>query len=248
MTALKLSIACDPFELVRGLHDGSVPIEGIDLQFQPEMTNPVRHKAMVRDLAFDICELNICTYLIAKEAGLPLTALPVFLFRKFRHGNIFINPDSPVRKPEDLAGVRIGCPNLQAAAVIWASGILQDAFGVDQRAPTWVTERDEDLRFEVPHDLKLERVSPGANLVDMLLKDEIGALITPQIPQAFLDRHPKIKRLFPDYRTREEAYFHESGLFPIMHVTAVRSELIEAHPWIAGRLMKGFETSKVQAY
>ncbi len=168
--SLILTAACDPFELARALEDGSVRARGVELRFQPEMTNPARHKAMVRDLAFDICELNICTYLIAREAGVPITALPVFLFRKFRHGSIFVNPAGRIKQPADLAHARIGCPNLQAAAVVWASGILQDEFGVNQRAPIWVTERDEDLGFSIPADLTLVRVPAGTNVAEMLLR------------------------------------------------------------------------------
>jgi 4,5-dihydroxyphthalate decarboxylase len=91
MAKLKLKLACDPFEFVRALQDRRVEPEGIELDFQPEMSNPVRHRVMARDMAFDICELNVTTYLIARDQGVPLTALPIFLFRKFRHGSIFIN-------------------------------------------------------------------------------------------------------------------------------------------------------------
>ena len=246
--SLTLTIACDSFELVRGLRDKTVYAKDIELRFQPEMTNPTRHKAMVRDLAFDICEMNICTYLIAREAGVSLTALPVFLFRKFRHGNIFIRPDGPIKSPEDLSTARIGCPNLQAAAVIWASGILRDTFGIDQRGPIWVTEREEDLPFTTPTNLKLERAPPGHNVADLLIHGDLDAIITPQIPELFLVGEPRIARLFPDYADRERAYYVASGLFPIMHVTAIKSELVDKEPWIIESLLAAFEASKRDAY
>ncbi len=246
--SLILTAACDPFELARALEDGSVRARGVELRFQPEMTNPARHKAMVRDLAFDICELNICTYLIAREAGVPITALPVFLFRKFRHVSIFVNPAGRIKQPADLAHARIGCPNLQAAAVVWASGILQDEFGVNQRAPIWVTERDEDLGFSIPADLTLARAPAGTNVAEMLLRGEIDAVMTPQLPEAFIKGDPNIVRLFPDYAERELAYYRTTGLFPIMHVTAIKSALIADNPWLTGSLTAAFETSKRDAY
>src|ERR1700759_1658198 len=116
---LSLKVACDPFEFVRALREGSVAADGIDLLFEPEMSNPQRHRAMVADLAFDVCELNIGSYLIAKDQGVPITAIPVFLFRKFRHGNIFIRKGSGISKPADLIGKKIGCPTLQPASNIW---------------------------------------------------------------------------------------------------------------------------------
>ncbi|MEJ0052454.1 MAG: hypothetical protein WDN02_14815 [Methylovirgula sp.] len=246
--SLILTAACDPFEIARALEDGSVRPRDVELRFQPEMTNPARHKAMVRDLAFDICELNICTYLIAREAGVPITALPIFLFRKFRHGSIFVNPAGRVKQPTDLAHAKIGCPNLQAAAVVWASGVLNDDFGVNQRAPTWVTERDEDIGFSAPADLKLARAPAGTNVVEMLLRGEVDAVITPQLPEVFTRGDPNIVRLFPDYAERELAYHRTTSLFPIMHVTAIKSTLIADNPWLTGSLTAAFETSKRYAY
>lgn len=114
---MRLTIAADPFEIVRELEEGHIKPEGIELDFQPEMTNPVRHRAMVRDLAFDVCELNVCTYLIAKAKGAPITALPIFLFHKFRHGNIFVHADSGLHEPANLVGKKIAVPNLQPAAM-----------------------------------------------------------------------------------------------------------------------------------
>src|SRR5882757_8231042 len=112
---LNLKIACDPFEFVRGMRDGSVRAEGVDLMFLPEMSNAKRHRAMVTEMAFDVCELNIGSYLIAKDQEVPLTAIPVFLYRKFRHGNIFVRSGSDIRAPADLIGRRVGCPTLQPA-------------------------------------------------------------------------------------------------------------------------------------
>jgi 4,5-dihydroxyphthalate decarboxylase len=245
---LKLNIACDDFEIVSALEHGHVKVEGIDLHFEPEMTNPVRHGRMVRDLAFDICELNVSTYLIARDQGVPIIALPVFLFRKFRHGNVFVHPGKGLKDGRDLNGKRIGCPNLQPASNVWIAGILQDFHGFNPRSATWVCERDEDARFDPPADLRLERVPKGKTALSMLLDGEIDALMTPLTPQPLLDKDPRIARLFPDYVAREKAYFEETGLLPIMHVTAVKQELVDRHPWIVTNLMKAFEEAKTAGY
>jgi 4,5-dihydroxyphthalate decarboxylase len=245
---LTLTIACDEFDHIRALIDGTVKPEGIDLVFTTELTNPERHGRMVRDLAFDVCELNAPTYLIAREQGVRITAIPVFLFRKFRHGNVFINPQAGIATPKDLLGKRIGCPTLQPASNVWINGILQDQHGVPHRAQTWVVERDEDAAFTPPADLRIERAPRGKSVVAMLLNGELPAIMAPQTPKPLIDGDKRIARLFPDYVERERAYFKETGIFPIMHVTAIKQEIVERYPWVPAALSRAFEEAKQLAY
>jgi len=247
-TPLTLKVACDPFEFVRALEEGQVAAEGLKLAFEPEMSNPVRHRAMARDLAFDVCELNITTYLIARDQGVPLTAIPVFLFRKFRHGSVYINREGKVRSPADLNGAKIGCPTLQPASNLWIHGILAEEYGVSFRDVTWVVERDEDLAFTAPSGMQIERAPPGRTVVQMLLDGDLDAVSAPQVPKELLQGDPRLARLFPNYMELEQAYFSRTGIFPIMHVTALPSSLVEREPWIVGSLMRAFEASKQNAY
>jgi 4,5-dihydroxyphthalate decarboxylase len=246
-SALALKIACDPFEFVRALREGAVSADGIDLIFQPEMSNPKRHRAMVGDLAFDVCELNIGSYLIAKDLGVPITAIPVFLFRKFRHGNVFVRSDSSIASPKDLVGKRVGCPTLQPASNIWIHGILQDNYGLPHRSIRWVAEREEDLPFVAPVDLDIVRLSAGKNVIDLLLSGEVEAVTCPQTPELVVAGDDRITRLFPDYVDRERKYFRDTEIFPIMHVTAIPQRLIDQEPWIVRSLMAAFEESKQKA-
>jgi 4,5-dihydroxyphthalate decarboxylase len=246
--ALKLKVACDPFESVRALMERRIQPEGVELEFAPEMSNPVRHRGMVRDLAFDLCELNISTYLIARDQGVPITALPLFLYRKFRHGSIFVNPASGVRSAKDLEGAVLGCPTVQAASNVWIHGVLSDAGELDHRKITWLAERDEDIAFQPRGALRIERTAPKQSVVDLLLAGEIAAVTTPQTPAAYLAGDPRIVRLFPDYVERERAYYTRTGLFPIMHVTAAPTALLEREPWIVEPIMRAFEASKAEAY
>ena len=242
--ALNLRIAADHFESIRALIDGSIAPKGIHLAFQPHMTNPVRHRAMVIDLAFDVCELNVCTYLVARDQGVPLTAIPVFLFRRFRHGNIFINPRSGIREPGDLVGGRIGCPSMEAASNVWIHGILQDDGVLPHRSVNWVVEREEDIAFTPPPDLRMQRGPSGRSVVELLMAGEVDAVSTPQTPRELLAGDPRIGRLFEDYVARERQYFLRTGLFPIMHITALPSALVAREPWIVASLMDAFEASK----
>jgi len=245
---ITLTIACDDFDHIRPLMDGTVRPEGIDLVFITGLTNPERHGAMVRNLAFDICELNAPTYLIARDSGVPITAIPVFLFRKFRHGNVYVNPRSGIITPKDLIGRRIGCTTMQPASNVWINGILQDSYGVPFRSQTWVAERDEDAPVPPATDLKIERLSGGKSVVSMLLSGELPALMTPQTPKPLLDGDKRIARLFPDYVERERTYFLETGIFPIMHVTAIKQEIVDRYPWVPMVLFRAFEKAKELAY
>jgi 4,5-dihydroxyphthalate decarboxylase len=245
---LQLTIACDDFDHIRALMDGTVKPEGIDLVFITELTNPERHGRMVRNLAFDVCELNMPTYLVARDNNVPITAFPIFLFRRFRHGHVFINPQSGIASPKDLIGKRIGSTTLQPASNVWINGILQEFHGVPFREQTWVLEREEDAPCTYPSWLKAERVPKGKSAIGMLLNGELPAVMTPQTPKPILDGDPRIVRLFPNYPADEREYYKQTGIFPIMHVTAIKNEIVEKYPWVPMMLCRAFEEAKQIAY
>jgi 4,5-dihydroxyphthalate decarboxylase len=248
MSKITLTVACDDFDFVRPLKDGTVRAEGLDLVFVDGMNNPERHALMVRELAFDVCELNISTYLIARDRGLPLTALPIFLYRKFRHGFIFVNRNAGIATPADLKGKRVGCPNYQPASNVWIRGILQDHYGISHRDLIWVTEIDEEIAFDSPDGVRIERMPAGKTMDSMLTSGEIDAVIAPLVPKSILAGDPRVARLFPDYKEREIDYFRRTGMFPIMHVTAVKQDTVDRYPWIMLSLTKALETAKHAAY
>lgn len=245
---LRLSVACDPFDSVRPLLEGRAQVPGVELAFQTHMTSPERHRRMVRDLAYDICEINVSTFLIARAHGVPVVGVPVFLFRKFRHGNVFVRGDAGIESPRDLVGRRVGVPNRQPAANVWIKGILRDEFGLDHRDMIQVADADEEIGFEDRSGAKVERAPAGRRIFDMLLDGELDAAISPLVPDAIVTGDTRVRRLFPDYPARERAYYRRTRLFPIMHVTAVRATLLREHPWLAGSLVQAFECSKQLAY
>ena len=245
---IKLTFACDDFEIAMPLLTGAVAIEGVEPVFITELSNPERHGLMVRKLAFDVCELNVTNYLVARDQGVPITAIPVFLFRKFRHGNVYVNATSGVASPADLAGRRIGVSNLQVASNVWIAGILEEHHGLRHSDVIWVLERDEDTPFDYPAGVRTERTPAGRSALSMLLNGEIDALMHPTTPKPLIDGDTRIARLFPDYLERELGYFRETGIFPIMHVTAVRQDIVDRHPWVAAVLFKAFDKAKALAY
>lgn len=245
---LALSLACGDYELTRPLRDGAVEPDGIDLRVLTGAASRERHWRMARHNEFDVCEFNLCSYFMARDRGIRWNAIPVFLHRRFRHGFIFVNSSKAIQKPSDLIGKRVGGTNFQPAGSIWARGILQEHFGVPHRELIWVTERPEDVPFTPAPGLKIEMISGDQSLDDMLATGELDAMISPNLPRPILQGDKRVVRLFPNYKDLEVDYFRSTGIFPIMHVTVIRQEILDRDPWVAASLVQAFEKSKQIAY
>jgi 4,5-dihydroxyphthalate decarboxylase len=245
---LKLTIACGDYEIVRALKEGTVTADGLDLTVLTDMGSRERHWRMLRRLEFDVCELNIGGHFMAWDQGLPLAGLPIYLHRRFRHGFLFVNSKSGIRAPKDLAGRVIGGTNFQPAANIWMRGILDDHYGLPHKSVTWLVDRSEDIEFERPKELRIEMIAPGQSIEDMLAAGEIAAMLSPSVPRLFAQGDTRIARLFPDYKDLEIAYFRQTGIFPIMHTTVVKQDIVARHPWVATNLLKAFDEAKAAAY
>jgi 4,5-dihydroxyphthalate decarboxylase len=213
-----------------------------------EMGPRERHWRMARKAEFDVCEANVGAYYMERDQGAPLTAIPVFLHRRFRHGFLFINPASGIRQPKDLIGKRIGGTNFQPASNIWMRGILEEEYSLPHRQVTWVLEREEDVAFTPPKDLRIEMIGSGKKLDEMLTEGELDALLSPDLPKLFLKGDKRIVRMFPDYKDVEIDYFRRTGIFPIMHVTTIKRDIVDKYPWVATNLVKAFEAAKNIAY
>ena len=153
-----------------------------------------------------------------------------------------------IKSPKYLIGKRVGGTTFTPAGCIWLRGILEEHYGVPNRDIIWVTERDEDVAFDPPAGLRIERVAKGKILDQMLAEGELPAMITPDIPPVFLKGDPRVARLFPDYQAEERNYFKKTGIFPIMHVTAIKKEIVDQYPWVPMNLMKAFEQAKAMGY
>ena len=245
---IPLSLACGDYESIRALKEGSVTVDGVDLTVLTDMDSASRHWRMIRGSEFDIAELSLSSYLMAVDRKQPLEAIPVFLHRRFRHGFIFINDNAGIKEPKDLIGKRIGVKTFQATAILWLRGMLEHEYGVPHRDVTWVAELDEDVAFEPHEGLVLEKAPPGKKVEWMLAEGELDAVLHPDLIEPILQGDPRVKRLFEEYQAEEEAYFKRTGIFPIMHVTAIRQELVEAHPWLPNNLIQAFEKSKIASY
>jgi 4,5-dihydroxyphthalate decarboxylase len=245
---LRLTVACGDYEIVRALKEGAVEADGLELVMLTDMGPRERHWRMARKAEFDVCEANVGAYFMERDHGAPLTAIPVFLHRRFRHGFLFVNAAAGIRAPKDLIGRKVGGTNFQPASNIWMRGILEEEYGLPHRQVTWLVERSEDVAFTPPKDLRIEMIAPGKKLDVMLAEGEIPAMLSPELPRLFLAGDKRIVRLFPNYKDIELAYFRRTGIFPIMHVTTIKQEIVDRHPWVPTNLVKAFEQAKNIAY
>jgi 4,5-dihydroxyphthalate decarboxylase len=245
---LRLTVACGDYEIVRALKEGAVKADGLELVVLTGMGPRERHWRMARKAEFDVCEGNVGAYFMERDHGAPLTAIPVFLHRRFRHGFLFVNAKAGILEPKDLIGKKVGGTNFQPASNIWMRGILEEEYGLPHRQVTWVVERSEDVAFAPPKDLRIEMIAPGKKLDEMLAEGEIPAMLSPDLPKLFLKGDPRIVRMFPNYKEIELAYFRNTGIFPIMHVTTIKQEIVDKYPWVPTNLVKAFEQAKTVAY
>ncbi len=249
MDKLDITIACEAYDRVAALASGEVAVEGC----RTKVIALHAEELFLRTLAyqeFDVSELSLSSYMLAtSRGGFPYVGIPVFPSRSFRHSAIFVNTASGIAAPADLRGKVVGVPEYQMTAALWARGMLSDVYGVRSQDMIWRTGgleqpgRSEKLPLRMPAGFDVAPIGAGQRLTDMLAAGEIDAVISPRAPSCF-GRDPAVRRLFPDFRAAERAYFRDTGLFPIMHVLVVRRSLVERHPWLATSLFKAFERAK----
>jgi 4,5-dihydroxyphthalate decarboxylase len=175
--------------------------------------------------------------------------LPIFPSRSFRHGFIVINVESGIRKPEDLRDRRVGIAEYQQTASVWLRGILKDEYGIGSEDVLWFEggmdyHRPERFALELPGSLRYQRIRADQTLSDMLERGELDAVLGARLPACFWRGAPQVRRLFPDYRAVERAYFERTGFFPIMHLVVLRRAIYEQHRWVAANILQAFTQAK----
>jgi 4,5-dihydroxyphthalate decarboxylase len=244
---IPLTLACGDYEIVRALKEGAVEPDGIELTLLTDMDSTTRHWRFLRNRDFDVAETSASSYIVARDQGMSLAALPVFLHRRFRHGFVFINTTKGIAKPTDLIGRRIGIKSYLVTAGHWMRGILEHEYGVPHRKVEWVAEIDEDVEFTPPADLNIKRLPDDKSVETMLAEGEIDALIHSDLIKPMEDNDPRVGRLWPDYKAEEIRYHRKTGIFPIMHVMGIKQEIVERHPWVPINLYQAFDKAKAVA-
>ncbi len=243
MANLKLKLACWDYDRTRALIDGRVAPEGIDLEISIMRPREAFTRMLERE-EFDIAEVSLASYARLKAEGDErFVGIPVALSRMFRHSCIYVRADAGITKPEDLRGRRIGAVQLDSTGMVFVKGMLAHDYGVTPDQVQWVVGG-----LEVPAHVNIPARGHGA--VEILGRQEslsatfefgrIDALISNHIPSLFLNGAPQIIRLFPNYKAVEQDYYKRTGLFPIMHMVAMRADLNRKAPQAAARVYEAF--------
>jgi 4,5-dihydroxyphthalate decarboxylase len=245
-----MTFACGLYDRMTALYTGEVRPVGIDLNFIAVNDPRALFDRMAARQEFDASEMSTSEYVSRFAAGkCPFVAIPAFPSRMFRHG--FITVDSRVVKtPKDLEGKRIGIQLYTMTAAVWIRGLLQHDHGVDLSTVQWVEGAIEEPR---PHGnptvlpplkpISIVANTSGKSLSELLEAGDIQAVVGADVPSA-IRRVPHVKRLFPDFRAEEKAYYRRTKIFPIMHLVVLRREFHERHPFAATSLFNALEESR----
>ncbi len=241
MAHVPLTLAVGDYDHVRGLE-----VEGVALRVLHLPVEEVFFR-FTRFREWEASELSFARYAALRASGDDsLTAIPVFPSRAFRHGALYVREGSALRAPEDLAGRRVGVPEWAQTATVWVRGLLAHRHGVDLRSVRWaqggVNEpgRREGVPLALPPGIAVEPVA-DRSLTELLLAGELDAVISARPPVAL---GAGVVRLLPDHVAHEERYLRDTGIFPIMHVVALRADVHARHPWIARNLMTAFRRAR----
>ncbi len=252
MGKLQLSIAMGDYDRTRALYDGRVQIDGVDPVYMLLAPEEMFFRAF-RHAEFDIAELSLSSFTVkAAKDACGYVAIPVFLSRAFRHTSIYVRTDR-IRTPADLKGRRIGLPEYQLTANVWARALLEDDHGIKPSDVTWVQGgieepgRPEKIDLALPDDVRLEHAPADTTISDMIDRGEIDGFIGPRPPSGRAARNPDVGWLFRDPTAAAKDYYSRTGVFPIMHVVGIRKTLVQSHPWLPAAVMKAFVQAKQHA-
>ena len=254
MSGLRLSFACALYDRMLPMYTGEVQPEGIDLDYVAIDSPRNIFDRMAGGLEFDVAEMSSSEFISRKSAGkCPFVAIPVFPSRAFRHGFIAVNRGSGIRTPRDLEGKRIGVPLYTMTAAIWIRGHLRHEYGVDLSTVHWVQgsinspgAHGNPSVLPPVKSVPIEINDSGKSLSQLLDEGAIDATIGTSLPLA-IRHNPEIRRLFPAFREIEKKFYARTGIFPIMHLVAIRRDVYEKHPAIATSLYEAFCESKDRA-
>lgn len=217
--------------------DGTVTPGRYALEFEEVPVLVQAFRRMVRSVEFDVTEMAVTTYLCAKAAGKPFTALPLFLVRGFHHGAIVRPAAADTLRPKDLEGATVGVNRGYTVTTgVWARGILRDEYGVNTDRVTWAPTGDE----HVTEYLAPSNVLPpsSADLGELVAAGELTAGV------GITADRPGLAPLIADPEKAGFAALRDRGLYPINHLAVVKDELLAAHPDLAADVFWAYTEAK----
>jgi len=237
------------------LKRGEVPVRGATLSYVEVEPQILAFRQMVRDVAFDVCELAPTTYIIAKAYGAPFTAIPIFFERRFHHAGLLVREDAGIEGPKDLEGKKVGVRAYSVTTGVWTRGILMNEYGLDASKVTWVVDDEEHVtQLKLPPNVV--HVPVGKSLASMMAAGEIQAGFAANAgigregpPKADWQAKERkevesYRELFADPDRLGAEWFARTGIYPMHSTLVIKDEILKANPWLAKALFDAFEESK----
>jgi len=221
--AMRLRTLLGDHPSTAALKSGAIKSDLVEFDFVDYAPTHKGFKPMVREGAFDVSELAIVTYLMAKNFDKPMVLLPDVVMARFQHGYAFYNAKHGTLTPEGLNGRRVGIRSFTTTTGAWLRGILANDYGVDLNSIDWVTFEDAHVAEFVD---TTKRAPTGKQIVQMLVDGELDAILGEKV------EHPDLKPLFPDTKAEEARWFAKHAVRPINHMVVVKQELSRTHPEI----------------
>jgi 4,5-dihydroxyphthalate decarboxylase len=246
---LHLTIATTDYDHFRDFRLGLVQAEGI----KHTWLTLGHHEVFARftlNREWDVSELSFakfCTQITRDDSD--IVGLPIVCSRLFRFSSFYVNKNSGIKTVADLKGKRVGSPEWAHSAAVYMRGWMHNEMGVKLTDVHWFQAgandagRVEKVELELPEGLQLTRVS-DKSLSEMLASGEIDCAIIARPPTCFIEGHPDVVRLFPDYLKMEEDYYGRTKVWPIMHIIAMQKHIADAYPWVARNLVNAFVEAK----
>jgi 4,5-dihydroxyphthalate decarboxylase len=222
---VKLTALLGDYPVTRALKAGELRSPRVSLAFAEAANPSAAFGRVVREAAFDVAELAIVTYLMAKERGAPLVLLPAVLVARFQHPLIVYRAARGPLAPQDLEGRRVGVRSWSVTTGMWIRSILAEDHGVDAARVGWVT-------FEEPHvaDFRdppnVARAPAGSDMLAMLLAGELDAAIVNE--RALSD--PRLAPLIPDPAAAARTWREKRRAVQINHMVVVKQTLARSEP------------------
>jgi 4,5-dihydroxyphthalate decarboxylase len=243
MPNIPLYVGVSDSDRTRPLFDRQITIAGVDSTIELMPVQALFNRQLTEHV-FDCCEFPLTSYIRTLESPTkPYLALPVFPSRHFRLSCVFVHACSGITKPADLAGKRVGTPVFDMAAAVWLRGIFEDYYGLDRTTPIYVSggleqaRRGDEHPQYYPEKFHVEHVNDHS-LAELLETGGIDALYTARAPSTWPSAN--VKRLFADPVAAELDYFGKTGIFPPMHVVALKRPLAERHPALVRDVFDAF--------
>ena len=257
---LPITVAGYKLDRVWDLANGIIKIDRCDTNFEEDVIGEMNTHVLTGPGTREVTEIGLHPFMLAyanygfREYAL----LPIFLLRQFRHKSIFIRTDRGINKPEDLRGRRIATPGYSSTSLTWIRGILEEEYGVSPNDVEWViTSKDSSAdaagKVSVQENILPEGVSvtvgpEGQDESDLIESGAVDALFHAAEPRAYLKGHPRVTRLFSDYKTVEREYYSRTGIFPIMHAAAIRRDIVSDNQWLPDAVFNAYSLAKSRSY